>query len=378
MNRWGQVDAVIHEAVLVPAPSQHERLGFSMPFARLIGDDGLVRGWEALDAAAQLPTQSYAFCAALAGSMLAGATIEVMLVLSAAGIAGLLPLCRSAGYFARWRMVGALEVFEPCDALYTGDDPARQLAEAAARCGRPLRLDRVPADSRMVPALRSAARRRGLVRVRPGVPCPKITLDSSWARPEDKFNAGRRSDFRRAARRADALGTVSCQVLSPGLAEFDALFDEAIGVELASWKKEAGSALGADRAKEAFFREYFRAACHDGTFRIAFLRIDGRAVAMQMALERGGKYWLFKIGYDETFGKCSPGTLLMLHTLGWAAERGLTSYELLGEVERWIADFWTRESNACVAVRTYPYNLRGLAALAADGAAWLRCRLGRS
>ena len=29
------------------------------------------------------------------------------------------------------------------------------------------------------------------------------------------------------------------------------------------------------------------------------MRIDGRAVAMQMALESLGRYWLFKIGFDE-------------------------------------------------------------------------------
>lgn len=357
-----------------PAP---ESIG--VPFDRLTADESLVLGWQALDTmAATLPTQSYAFAAALSRSMLAEACVEVLLVLTAMGIGGLLPLCRSAGYFARWRMIGALEVFEPGDALCDGEETADALACEVVRKGRPLRLDRLPADSRMVPALRSALRGKGLVSVRPAVPCPKITLDDTWREPESRFNSGRRSDFRRAARKAEVLGTVTCQVLSPAAHEFDALFDEAIGVELRSWKKEAGSALGADRDKEAFFRDYFRAACRDGTFRIAFLRIDGRAVAMQMAVEKSGRYWLFKIGYDEAFGKCSPGTLLMLHTLGWAARRGLRSYELLGNVERWIADFWTREQNDCVQVRTYPFNLRGLGALAGDGACWLRARLDRA
>jgi CelD/BcsL family acetyltransferase involved in cellulose biosynthesis len=214
--------------------------------------------------------------------------------------------------------------------------------------------------------------------VRPATPTPTIALDERWKDPASRFNSGRRSDFRRAARRAGEFGEVSFEILSPGPEAFDALFDEAIGVEMRSWKREAGTAIVADRAKENCFRHYFRSACEQGSFRIAFMRIDGRAVAMQMALETLGRYWLFKIGFDEEFDRCSPGTLLMLHTIGWAAERELEAYELLGNLEPWIAQFWTREQHDCVWVRAYPFNLRGAAAFAADAAISLRKRLTRS
>jgi CelD/BcsL family acetyltransferase involved in cellulose biosynthesis len=171
---------------------------------------------------------------------------------------------------------------------------------------------------------------------------------------------------------------VSFEILSPEADAFDALFEEAIGVEARSWKGEAGTAIAADRAKESCFRHYFRSACEQGSFRIAFLRIDGRAVAMQMAIETLGRYWLFKIGFDEAFERCSPGTLLMLHTIGWAAERELEAYELLGNLEPWIAQFWTREQHDCVWVRAYPFNSRGAVALASDACASLRRRLARA
>jgi CelD/BcsL family acetyltransferase involved in cellulose biosynthesis len=96
---------------------------------------------------------------------------------------------------------------------------------------------------------------------------------------------------------------------------------------------------------------------------------------MQLAQVSDDRYWLFKIGHDERFGKCSPGTLLMLHTLRWAAGEGLRSYELLGEAEGWITRFWTQEQRACVRVRTYPAGASGALALAADGAHWVWQRL---
>jgi hypothetical protein len=68
----------------------------------------------------------------------------------------------------------------------------------------------------------------------------------------------------------------------------------------------------------------------------------------------------------------------MLHTIGWAAQRELEAYELLGNLEPWIAQFWTREQHDCVWVRAYPFNARGAVALAADAFASLRTRLARS
>jgi hypothetical protein len=28
---------------------------------------------------------------------------------------------------------------------------------------------------------------------------------------------------------------------------------------------------------------------------------------MQLAVEWSGRYWLYKIGYDEAYARCSPG-----------------------------------------------------------------------
>jgi CelD/BcsL family acetyltransferase involved in cellulose biosynthesis len=350
----------------------------AMPFDHFCEDEALVRGWRSLEAEASLPMQSHAFASALARTFLAESRIEVFFIREQGDIAALLTLCRVPGRFARWRMVGVHEVCEPDDALYRDARDARRLAEAIVGDGRALEVDRIPVGSALIPALRGALRGKGWMSVRPATPTPTIPLEPRWKDPASCFNSGRRSDFRRAARRAGEFGRVSFEILSPGPDAFDALFDEAIGVEMRSWKREAGTAIAADRAKENCFRHYFRSACERGEFRIAFMRIDGRAVAMQMALETLGRYWLFKIGFDEDYERCSPGTLLMLHTIGWAAERELEAYELLGNLEPWIAQFWTREQHDCVWVRAYPFNLKGAVAFAADACASLRRRLARA
>lgn len=348
-----------------------------LSLARFQDDPALLRAWQRLDEASPLPTQAQAFVAALAVTMLAGTSIEIFTATGIDGIGALLPLCRAPGRFAPWRMAGAREVFEPIDALYEGPAAASGLAEVLAHQPRPLWFERVPAGSQLVPALKLAMKGRGVISVRPTVPCPTIALDASWQAPESRFNSGRRSDFRRAARKAHERGAVAYEVLAPSPEQFDALFDEAVAVELRSWKRETGTAIASEQIKEDFFRTYFRAACTSREFRIAFLRIGGQAAAMQMAVVRGGRYWLFKIGFDEAYCKCSPGTLLMLHTLGWAAREGLEAYELMGGVEPWIAEFWTRDHRETVQVRAYPFSIAGLGALAAEVAGALRRRLMR-
>jgi hypothetical protein len=307
--------------------------------------------------------------------MLAGTPVRLFGDAGPDGAEAMLPLCHAPGKVARWRMPGAEEVFEPGDAVCRDGESARRLAKLLAAQARPIDLARIPAASPLIPALRRAMEGRGHMTVRPATPSPTIALGPEWREPESQFNSRRRSDFRRAARRAAEFGEVACEMLAPSAAEFDALFDAAIAVEAKSWKRAAGTAILCDPAKEAFFRRYLRSACERGEGRIALLRIAGEVVAMQLAVEWGGRYWLYKIGYDEAYARCSPGTLLMLHALGDAARRGLTGFELMGDAEAWIADLWTRECHECVRVRTYPYTFAGVAAAIRDGAAWARGRL---
>jgi CelD/BcsL family acetyltransferase involved in cellulose biosynthesis len=335
----------------------------------------LTLAWARLERFATLPTQSAEFIAALAETMLAGTPVRLFEAAGPDGVEALLPLCHGPGRFDRWRMPGAEEVFEPGDALCRDAAAASRLAEALAAESRPIELARIPAASPLIPVLKAAMKGRGHVSVRPATASPTIALGPEWREPESRFNARRRSDFRRAVRRAAEFGAVACEMLAPSPAEFDALFDQAIAVEARSWKRAAGTAILCDPAKEAFFRRYLRAACERGQGRIAFLRIAGAVVAMQLAVEWDGRYWLYKIGYDEAYARCSPGTLLMLHALRDAAERGLAGFELMGDAEAWIADLWTRECHECVRVRTYPHSLAGVVAASRDGAAWTRGRL---
>lgn len=328
----------------------------------------LADAWQALGAQAGGPIEHYEWAAAIletareldSPSAIAISRGEQLVALAA------LEVKRLAGVRRRL-MLGESWHREPMDLLARDEGALQRLVQALAKTGWPYVLGRLPAESNSVVALRAALAGRAKIIERPQAATPYIPLDASWEQPEQHLNSGRRSDLRRAQRRAEKLGPVKTEVLSPVPHEVSDLLEEAFEVEARSWKGRAGTALACDPVDAAFCRAYALAASRAGMLRICRLRIGTKTVAVQIAMQQAGAFWLLKIGYDAEFAACSPGLLLLRETIAYAARAGLRSFEFLGQSEAWI-ETWTSQKRECVALRIYPYNLHGAAALAVDAA----------
>jgi CelD/BcsL family acetyltransferase involved in cellulose biosynthesis len=359
------------------APRPKETQAASLRIIRRLDDlDELSDGWERLGAEASTPMLDHAWIRACAETFTADGELHMLAVGASPHITAVAPLVRRRAGLERLEFLGVKELQEPLDFLFSHPSALAHLANALVQLGIPLVLDRLPMDSPVVGALRSAYRRRGLVICSPSVGWSWIPLDTSWLQPEQHMNSGRRSDLRRARRIADGMGPVTAEVVSPKPNELGPLLEEAFRVEAASWKGRKGTALASDPLRRSFYRRYAAAACEKGILRLCLLRIGGRAAAVQLAVEWGRRFGLLKIGYDEEFARCSPGTLLMVASLRYAAARGLQSYEFLGEVEPWV-QVWTPRVRPCVMLRAYPANALGIAALAADAGKFTWRRVSR-
>jgi CelD/BcsL family acetyltransferase involved in cellulose biosynthesis len=334
--------------------------------ARIVRDveglGALATAWRALPAAS--PTQTYDWARACAEVLVPPAGLFVVTLTGGRDVVGIAPLRRSASA-PRLELLGARELSEPTDFVYADPESAAQLGRLVGRLGVPLHLARMPADSPCVAAVRAGARGRSAVVTHDGLPAPWLPLDRTWSEPESRLDRRFRENVRRRRRIAGGLGHVRFEALAPEPAALPALLAEAFDVEAKGWKGDAGTALLRDRVRGAFFRRYAELASAEGRFRIYLLRIGGRPVAMQLGVEWNERLWSFKIGYDETFARCSPGTLLMLEVLRHLALGGIRGYEFLGQPERWIED-WTSHARPCVTLRTYPLSRAGAAALATD------------
>jgi hypothetical protein len=272
-------------------------------------------------------------------------------------------------------LLGVSELHEPMDLIYRHAADCERLAGALASSGLPVFLPRLMADSPTVDAM-TQAWDAGVVIRGPAPGCPYIRLDAQWAQDDPPLNAGRRSDLRRARRHAERMGPVRFQIVAPTPAELEPLLNEVLQVEACGWKSRRGTALASDQERSQFFCGYAKAAAAAGILRLCFLRIGDRAAAVQFAVECESRFWLLKIGYDESFARSSPGLLLLAETVRYAAQHGLETYEFLGVPEPWIR-VWTEHVRPCVSLRAYPSRRAGLTAMASEVAQAGRRRLGR-
>jgi CelD/BcsL family acetyltransferase involved in cellulose biosynthesis len=321
--------------------------------------------WRVLEGDIATPIQKCLWSESCCATLPLEGKLHFVVVRTGSQTGAIAPLVRANGVLGRLEHLGVKILREPTDLVFSDRVVLKNLTNALVKLGSPVFLDRIPADSPTVAAIQEAYRGRGLILLRPAQPYPRILLHEGWQKPESQLNSGRRSDLRRAARTAEKIGPLSYQILYPTPSQLGPVLEEALEVEAANWKGSEGSAIARDDLRGPFYRHYAAAASAAGILRLCFLRVAGKAVAMQLALECSRGFWLLKIGYREEFAGCSPGMLLIAETIRYAASRGLVSYEFLGNADKWTR-IWTQDEIQTVTIRAYPFRVRGVAALAVD------------
>lgn len=199
-------------------------------------------------------------------------------------------------------------------------------------------------------------------------------LAGGWAAFEAAMSSNSRSEMRRKRRGLEKLGVVSFHAVSPDPSNVEAHLQELLRVEASGWKGRQGSAIECRPELERFLRHYAAGTAELGLLRLFFLALDGRNIAAQLLVETGGRLWQFKIGYDEAWSKYSPGRLLMLDIIRWAADHDLEAVEYLGHgggwQTRWPAEFRDHHS-----LRFYPPRPGAAVAFGLDALEFVRRKL---
>ena len=150
------------------------------------------------------------------------------------------------------------------------------------------------------------------------------SLVSSWytralfrpARSADEFleralNGKRRKELRRQRSRLAELGRLELCELRPD--ENPAPWiEEFLALETAGWKGSRGVAAAQHPAERAYIEDMAARAHARGRLMMLALRLDGRAIALKYNLLAGEGSFAFKITFDESYSRYSPGVLLEL------------------------------------------------------------------
>ncbi len=225
------------------------------------------------------------------------------------------------------------------------DDPAmaatsfvehlRQCSEWDVLC-----LTDTPADGSAMNML-PAAERAGLV-----TGCwtsqhsPYCALPGTRLEFELSLNRRLRSNLRRVRRRLQGHGVVTSERFIGG-PQLAAKLGEGLALEASGWKGREGTAIQQDPSTLAFYLALAEQAAIEGRLALWFLRVDGKAVAFDFALEHRGSLLVLKTAYDERFADCSPGQLLVEDELHDAVERGWHECDFLGTSSA-AKRVWTR------------------------------------
>lgn len=246
------------------------------------------------------------------------------------------------------------------------DEEAVQALAAAlvSRAPREIAVGPLDAQGALLGALEAAARTSACrVVLRPAGRAPYLSLPGAVGVHERALSRNLRHDVQRRMRRLCEAGSVSVEV-SDGSTALHELLDEGFRVEQRSWKGRQETAIASNRPTLRFYTALAEWAASSGWLRLAFLRLDGRAIAFQFDLEVHHAYYSLKIGYDPAYDRFSPGKLLAYSMVARAVARGHLVYELLGTDEPW-KERWTHEGHDLVTLRAFAPSVSGRVAFRA-------------
>jgi CelD/BcsL family acetyltransferase involved in cellulose biosynthesis len=229
---------------------------------------------------------------------------------------------------------------------------ARLLARRVfARAPRHVHLAHLDAGDPALAELERVAAGSGYRLLRTTIQRSPVVALSGRAGPALGLRAKDAANLRRRERRLAETGRISVDVYDGGDG-LDELLAEGLRLEGSGWKQRRGTAIASHDDTRRFYGEVARWASTEGLLRLAFLRVDGRGLAFQLALQDARAYWFLKGGYDPAAAACAPGRLLARDMVDRAAAAGLERFEFLGDAEPWKLE-WTRDCRERVRVQAF-------------------------
>lgn len=271
------------------------------------------------------------------------------------------------------QIIGNRRLYEPASLLFRDNVALKQLLDACTGIGYPLLLGRCYKQVDMS-AYFDKISLRGIRITLAAASSQYLDLDGDFESYENALSSRRRYDIRRARKKAQQYGETGQLVHSLNQDNVIELLEQAYNIEDRSWKNETGSSIALNEDLRSFFSCLFGMLSMSDNALIAFFTINRRPVASHLAIQRFGRLWILKIGYDKDYAACSPGILLTHEMIRYAHDKGLEAFEFLGCEERWI-DLWKPDIREYHSQLFYPLSYHGITGFFMDISKALLSRL---
>jgi hypothetical protein len=121
----------------------------------------------------------------------------------------------------------------------------------------------------------------------------------------------KRKELRRQRKRLADTGALTSSTTADAH-ELAAALGNFLALEAAGWKGRAGTAADRNADIRRFVVDAVTALAAEGKASISRLALDTHAIAAIVTLRAGDTAWCWKIAYDETFSRASPGVQILL------------------------------------------------------------------
>jgi CelD/BcsL family acetyltransferase involved in cellulose biosynthesis len=121
----------------------------------------------------------------------------------------------------------------------------------------------------------------------------------------------KRKELRRQRKRLSDTGTLT-SVATTDPATLTTALEDFLALEASGWKGRAGTAAQTNEDLRRFVVHAVSALAAEGKASLARLTLDDRAIAAIVTLRSGDTAWCWKIAYDESYSRASPGVQILL------------------------------------------------------------------
>lgn len=291
--------------------------------------------WQALCASAIEPNVFFepSFAIAAASMAQGGKGADALVAFDGANRDRLLGLLPVVGAWRAFKLpIPALVALQPYSPLSTplldrdhAITAAGALIDGAAAAGAHLLvLPDMALEGPAAAAFHIALAERGLV-AQTDHAHQRAAFDARTADVDDYFRAGmgpkRLKELRRQRHRLADDGTVAFTIAAtPGT--IAPALDRFLDLEARGWKGQLGTGLAQAVGDAAFIRAAATELAARHCCEVVELTLNGTTIAAGLLLRQADRAFFFKIAYDETMSRVSPGVQLTLELTKHCAETG--------------------------------------------------------
>lgn len=146
-----------------------------------------------------------------------------------------------------------------------------------------------------------------------------LKIADNFAEFRASLSGNFRSNLNKASKKLHKLSNVKISFLNGNQATEEYL-NQLIEVEAKSWKKDAGTAISDSPTDMKFFQNLTQRLSAAGFLEWQILEAEGKTIAVNFAVRLKRLILIWKLSYDPSYSKCSPGNILLEEALKLAYE----------------------------------------------------------